>query len=471
MERGYKNPDFIPTIMRLPELKSPLISLLDKKGLKTKGLNYGSNFTEGNYRTVGSNVIEYRIESTDIRKEHFKANADGVTFVDDANPTQPGYGKNEFYVYLDSDYIGYKEIFILADNRTQLWVVSEGGKETSNGSFEYGVKLVSDTKEDYVDATLLSDGYEVMLGQTLHEQDFSERGNEVRIPFAGIGRSYLSLQRVKYSYSGTAAAMDKGGTSKGYLVDHFAGGKNQTTFLKEAELQMLKDAARFTEFQILEGKSTVAQDTQKVLLHDRNGREVLAGNGIMNCNEGPIDFPMPNGWNKAFLDALMSDIDPYITRDVNGKREAFLGMAPRASRSFQMMLRDMGVTMNNNIEGTGADKGIIDSYSFYELDGIRLVAERFDDFANRPGIPLKDGTKTNEWDCYIVPLGQTPGGRNGVELVQLRPSVRGTVAGIDKGGNVASSVDGTHENMLWQIGVISQIQPIRLFRPYKNNII
>lgn len=470
MDFGLKNPDFIPTIMRMPELKSPLISILDQKNLKTKGLNYSSNFTNGNYRTVGANCIEYRIETTDMRKEHFKANPDGVTFLDDANPTQPGLGGNGFYVYLDSDYLGFKEIFVLADNRTQLYVVGEGGKEQSNGSYEYNVKLVTKDLTEYIDTTLLNDGYEVQLGQNLHEQDFSERANEVRLGFGNVGRTYLSLQRVKYSYSGTAQAMDRtGGVEKFVAVDHFAGGKAQTTYLRMAEMQMLKDAARFTEFQILEGKGTVAVDTHKVVLHDNNGREIMAGDGIMNANDGPIDFPMPAGWNEGFVDALLSDIDPLITKGSDGNREAFLAMAPKAYLSFQRMMQRMGVTADQNIVGEGAAKGIVDTYSFYELGGIRILAERYEAFSNRPGIPLKDGSKTNDWDCYLIPLGQTMGGRNGVELVQLRPAVNGTVAGINEGGDVASSVDGTHKHMLWQIGVISQIQPVRLYRPYKNN--
>ena len=59
-----------------------------------------------------------------------------------------------------------------------------------------------------VNKNLLADGMEFQLIHTLHEQDFSERGNERY--FAGaIGRTYLTLQRIKYSYSGTAAAIDK----------------------------------------------------------------------------------------------------------------------------------------------------------------------------------------------------------------------------------------------------------------------
>ena len=42
---------------------------------------------------------------------------------------------------------------------------------------------------------------------------------------------------------------------------------------------------------------------------------------------------------------------------------------------------------------------------------------------------------------YIIPTGNTPAGQQGQTICTLRPSVKGMVAGIDKGGNIASSVD------------------------------
>lgn len=473
MEFGYSNPDFLPTIMRMPEFRSPFISILDQKGMKTKDLNYASNWNNSNYRAVGSNVIEYRIENKDMRKEHFKANPDGLTYVDEFNATQPGLNKNAFYVYLDSDYIGYQEVFVLADNDTQLWCIGEGGKEMENGSYEYLVKLVSNELNDYVNPDFMSDGAEVMLGQTLHEQELSTRANEVRLNTASIGRSFLSLQRVKYSYSGTAQAMDKAGNNKGmYQVVHVAGGMKQSLYLEQAEMQMMKDVARFTEFQILEGKSTASEkDFYKVLLRNAEGKEVLAGDGVMHANDGPIEFPMPSKWTKGFLEAFLTEVDPHITEDRNGKREIFLGQAPRAYLSFQQLMTEMGQTVNDNIEGTGAEKGIVDTYSYYELGGIRILSNRIGSFADRPGFLLKDGSKTNEWTQYAIPLGLTPGGRNGVELVTLRPMTKGTIAGINEGGDVASSVDGTHKHVLWQMGVVSQIQPILINKPYTKDIL
>ena len=73
--------------------------------------------------------------------------------------------------------------------------------------------------------------------------------------------------------------------------------------------------------------------------------------------------------------------------------------------------------------------------------------------------------------AMVFPLGLTAGGERGIQLIQLRPMSKGTVAGIDKGGNMSNDVDGTTEHALIQIGVISQIQPFKIYRPYRNNLI
>jgi hypothetical protein len=64
-----------------------------------------------------------------------------------------------------------------------------------------------------------------------------------------------------------------------------------------------------------------------------------------------------------------------------------------------------------------------------------------------------------------MPIGFNIEGKPLIELVQLRPMARGTVAGIDIGGNIASSVDGSQTHILFQNGVISAIQPFRIYKP------
>jgi hypothetical protein len=62
----------------------------------------------------------------------------------------------------------------------------------------------------------------------------------------------------------------------------------------------------------------------------------------------------------------------------------------------------------------------------------------------------------------------TDEGEKSVELIQLRPPVQGTVNGMNKGGEMATSVDGASKHLLVQSGIISRVKIQRMFRPYHS---
>ena len=476
VDMGIIEPDFIPTLMSLYPEEAPFISILDTKGFKTKGINNQTNWLNdnGRVRTVASNHVQYRIANNDMRMEHFRSNSAGVTFEDFANPTKPGLNKQPFYVYLDSNWIGGSDVFTLGDRKTQLWVDNDrGGENAAGGVFRYKVKIMSDSLDDYVDPAIMADGYECQLSQTAHRQDFSEFGNE-RYTFGGYGDAYLSLQRIKFSYSGTAAAMDKNKKIDGRWVE-FGGGKSNSAFLPYAHEQMLRFAARFADHQLLEGKGSVSQDTKKVILTDEMNREVLTGSGAMYSGDGPIEYPQSNGWTEKWLNTFMTNVSQYITMDDTGEMSAAVLLSDRSYTEFNILMTSMGVTRDSNIVGEGGKKIINNTYAGYNLAGITLYVVKSKRMSGGPGLPLNDGTMTGDYLGYMLPMGKTQSGDNGAQLIQLRPVVNGTVAGIDKGGavgtHVSSSVDGTSEHMLWQNGVIYQNQPIIIYKPYLNNLI
>ena len=59
VDMGVINPDFIPTIFSMYKKVSPLISLLDQKGYKTKDVNYGSNFLNGGYHCTVRRLLRF----------------------------------------------------------------------------------------------------------------------------------------------------------------------------------------------------------------------------------------------------------------------------------------------------------------------------------------------------------------------------------------------------------------------------
>lgn len=470
IELGIVDPDLMPTIMSLHADLAPFMALLDMRGYKTSGVNYGTNFLldNGRFRTVSSNHVQFKIEASDWRIERFRPNANGVTYEDMANPTKPGLGKLPFYIYLDSNFAGGSEVILLADGRTQLFIVDKtGGEEVSGGVFRYKVKVDGNNIDEYADPKLLADGAECQVATSKYRQDFSTGGNEKHF-FGGFGDAFLTLQRFKYSYSGTAEAMDRNKKVSGRWVSANAEYKNMS-FLSDAEDRMLKMAAKYTDFQLLEGKTTVDYTDKKVKLTDDEHQEVLSGAGVLYGGDGALEFPQNNGWTKSFIDAFLKDADSYIRPNESGNRDLFMLMHPTSYLSFQAAMRDFGITSDANIIGQGDDKMINNTYRGYSLAGINLIAVRSTALSQRPGMTMKDGTRSNEWDTICLPLGLSSTGERGIELIQLRPNVRGTVAGINKGGQISNDIDGTTEHLLVQVGVISMIQPIRIYRPWDEN--
>jgi len=457
IEAGVNNPDFVPTMMRLYKDNFMLNHILDVKKMKTDGLSMNTN--DGNYRTVSSNHIKYRIAETDFRVEKFRSNDAGVTFIDELGSTdKPGQFQSIVTVYSNTNWMGYKEIAELGDNETQIWAISDP-IEHADGIFETKIKLVTNNHNDYILPELLEDGAEFYVATNAHEQDFSERGVE-KYSFKSWGDTYLSLMRFKYSWSGTAAAMMKNKASvKGRFVEH----NGQTLFLRKAEMEMFQRASKQINFAHMFGKGTVSVDG-KIITKDLGGREVMMGDGIYNSNGGPIRIPY-NGWTKEFIEYFISEIDNYVNGDIDSHREVYLAMAPMAYMSFQHLMSEFGKTANNNVVGDGSSKGINDTYAYYEIGGIRLIAHKEPSMTRRARTVSPDGTFINDWDCVVLPLGLTDAGTNGVELVQLRPMTGGTVAGVDEGGNIASSVDGSSKHILFQNGVINQNKVFIIRKP------
>ena len=468
MDMGVSNPDFLPTIMSTFVEDAPFMALLDAKGLKTKGLNLDTSYLKdgGKYRTVSNNHVQYRIKFTDMRKEHFRTNVTGVTYADYANPTQPGLNNQPFYIFLDSNWIGGQDVILLADQKTQLWCDNaRGGEAQPGGVWRYKVKIVGTNPTEYVDPSIMQDGYECQLAMTLHQQDFSTFGNE-RYTGNGVGDAYLSLQRLKYSWSGTAAAIDKNRKVSGNWMIGADNSLANATFLSYADQEMMRWAARFLDFQLLQGKRTVNQDTKKVVLTDENNQEILAGDGVLYSGDGPIEYPQSNGWTPQFIENFWRDISEYIKPDEEGNSEFAILMPPQSFISFNQAMYTMGVTKDANIMGEGDDKIINNTYRGYDLAGIRGIAVRYNRLGFEPGVMLNDGTKTSDWRCIVVPLGKTNSGERGIEMLQLRPMVEGTVAGLDQGGNIASSVDGSSKHILMQNGVVCQNQIFTIYKPY-----
>ena len=468
---AVNNPDVLPRVWQVfADEEAPLSALLAMKGLTSKGLVDGMNTSA--YRVVKSNHVMYPIKNSDVRKPTI-VNTDLSTiggsadssFYCPAYPTTPGMNQSVVYIALDSNWARPNEVIELNDNETKVFVYDQAEPQSIGNAYVYGTKIVTNRKEDFIDTALLQEGNETGIGMTMYEHDFSETGHE-KYTYDGWGHAYMTLQRIKMSYSGTAAAM---GESADWYAFQNAKGRNVTGYIDYADKVMWKRIAAYHEYQMVFGRSTVTVDG-KTLMKDSRGRDIMAGDGLLYQGEGAYDKPM-NKWTKKFLHGLLRDVDIRAGRD--GHKEVLLAGGWELIQGFSDFMADLGfITMNNNIVGstTTAEKGIDMDYSWYQYGDVRIIPKRLRwfDSIDRPNKYLSDGTSKGSWDGFVVPMGMTESGDKGLELIQLRPPKSGTVSGIDKGGEMASSVDGTSKHVLVQSGIISRHKIYRIFRPYKS---
>lgn len=464
MRAAVNKPDLLPRVWQVfnDESSSPLSAILADKGYFTKGLREGT--WSDKFRTIGSNHVLYPIASTEKRKFRVASNANGTSYYCAAYPTQPGRGGVAFTVYFDSNWARPNEVIELDDNRTKLFCYDSQEPIEVDGVWKYEVKLWTKDIDAYVDTELLRVGAEAAAMMTGYEQDFSETGSE-SYTFDGWGHAYLSLQRVKMSFSGTAQAMS---TDKQWFSFQNSKGNKVSTYIEYAEKKMYEKAARYHEYQLIFGESTVTEEGS-VFLKNKAGREIMAGAGLLYGGDGAIDRPMTSqGWTKKYIESLLRDIDVRSGKD--GHKEAVVLCGIDSLVDFSTKMAEWGfVTQNNNVEGSGAEKGVNMSYSYYEMAGVRLIPQRYRglDDPTRPTKYTASGHPRGGWDGIIVPLGLTAQGDSNVELVQLRPPVKGTVTGMNKGGDgMSSSVDGESRHFLWQTGIIARVPIYRLFMPY-----
>ncbi len=441
---------------------SPLSAILAEKGYFTKGLREGT--WSNKFRTVASNHIMYPIASSHKRKIHFTQNDTGITYYSAAYPTTPGFKGSTFYVYLDNNWARPKEVIELSDNKTQLYIYTNEEPLEFNGIFRYEVRLNTNDSADYCDPLLLAEGQEAAVGMTQYEHDFSETGSE-KYTFDGWGHAYLTLQRVKMSYSGTAAAMKP---SRNWYAYRNAEGNKSYGYIDHAEKEMMRRAVKMHEYQILFGKSTVDADG-KVFMHDNRGREIMAGGGVLYGGDGAVERPMTTaGWTEKYLRALMQDLDLRSGRE--GEKEVVIIGGYNNIASFHDLLFKLGYkTIDNNVEGRGDEKGVNLNYQYYKFMDVKLIPMRYRWFDNeeRATKILSNGDKKGSWDAIVCPIGFTAEGDNMMELVQLRPAVSGTVNGIDSGKeDLASSVDGSSKHYLWQTGIVSRTTVQYCFMPW-----
>jgi hypothetical protein len=440
LQVALAEPEVIPQIATLFEKESTAFtSLLAKKGLTAKGLYAG--IQNENYRVVGNRKVMWPVKGIERRKGTIVAVSSTLI------ATTPGYGGEIVTVDLDTNWFSPKDVLELKDKRTLVHVSDDQlPVEIGSNVFRYQMRLVRSDKTEFIDPALLTVGSEVGFAYTMFEE-MSETAYE-KYTFDDWMGSWMTIQRMKWSISGTAAQMN--------VKKHWLSHNGELAWVTYAELQMLKRWAEAREYQNIFGKGTMT-DADEVLLRDLKGRDIVAGDGLINVGDGALRFPF-NKLTKGVLKNVMRNMQ--IFSDAEGKLEIAVIAGQEFMFQWAELMEEMGLSLfdSHMVEGEGSNKGINATYTFYEFNNVRFIPvwHKYFDNPSRPSNINTFGVDKESMRAIFVSLGQADTGNNNVELLALgnRAFRKGTIGGIDVGGDqMKSSVDGQHTHVLCETGI------------------
>lgn len=464
MKYAISSPEILPYVATLFQGdQTAFSSLLANRGLVSGSLYSEANPKSKSYKVVGNRKVMWKVKGSKLRKGRLTANEAGLFFICEAQGNlTPGKNQSVVSIFLDTNWFSPKDVLELDDLRTQVSVVDDMlPREVTAGVWEYKVKLVTNEKTDYIQPSLLAANKEVGFLYTAFEE-MSETAYE-KYTFNDWAYSYMTIQRMKWSISGTAQEMS---TSKVW-VEH-NGMKLWTDY---ADIEMLERWAIARENQLIFGKGTV-NDKDEIILKDMENRDLIIGDGLLEQGDGSFRMPY-NTLSKTVLHNVMKNMQMFSNSD--GIVEIGVLGGQDALWAFHDLMKNDLVNggAGSIVEGTGSAKGINLDVAYYQYSKVRFtpVWYRFFDDVARPQSYTINGKRPESGRMIFASLGNVKFNQPNVELLALgkRSFIRGEVNGINKGGDMANSVDGRHVHVISETGIACH-DPYgiaELYIPYK----
>ena len=443
---AVNQPEFLAHIPSMYKAETPLTSLLARRG-NLFGSNDFSKIAEKGYTRVGSREIKWSVEGVENRVLNIVKD-----YVSDAYPDEPGKNRTEFYVYTDTNWASPRDVLELADNRTLIYNHSNKlPVEVETGVFEYKFKLITTNEEDYVDPELLKPGHDASVLYNMYEE-MSETAYE-KYTFHEEARTWLTIMRLKWSISGTAEAMK---SNTPIWVTH--NGVNM--WMTHQEAQMLKRWAMYRENQILFGKRTVGDDGKPTMTLEDSQIDIWAGDGLMNQGDGVWKMPY-NNLTTNVIETVCKNM--AISSSFKGGDTAVAVLCGRSfSNNFSRIMKQEAGIDPQVVVNDKNGKGIDADYQWYKFGGIKFypLVWNFLDSPERAGRANVDeyGNRLESHRAIFISLGDLEVGKPQVELLSLgdRNFKKGSVNGINRGGDMANSVDAGHHHILSETGIANR---------------
>ena len=448
---AVNQPEFLANVASLWRKEhAPFSSLLAQRGNVLGNSVFEKVGSEKGYTRVGSREVRWNVKGMENRVGQIVRD-----FVCEAFPAEPGKYQSEVKIYLDTDWFSPRDVCELSDNKTLVYFYTDKlPEQTETGVWEYLAKIVTNTKEDFINPDLLKAD---MNNDISVMYNMFEEGSETayeKYTSNEQARNFMTIMRLKWSITGTAEAMK---SNTNIWVEH-NGVKMWTT---HAEMQMLKRWAAYRENNILFGKGTVGPDG-KVLMKLKNGVEVMAGDGLLNQGDGVWKMPYnPQAFSEKTIETVLMNMSICSSHMNQDTAVAVIG-GYGAINKFSNVMKDFAGVDPKVVETTKTGKGINADYDYYKKNGITFYPMRhawFDDI-ERAGRANVDqyGMRNESYRMIFVSLGDIDINQPQIELLALgdRQMKKGTVNGINRGGDMANSVDAMHAHVLTETSIANR---------------
>lgn len=451
------SPEILPQITTLFDKNvSAFSSLLARRNMFTGKLADPLNPKSGKYKIVGNRKVMWKVQGYPERKARIvKAT------VCTASPSAIGKFQSWIDVYTDINWFSPRDVVECADNQTQLFVAETFlPQEVEAGVFHYRMKINTNDPNASVASGLLAIGQELSISHNQFEEA-SATGYEKYTFNNEMAYTHMTIQRLKWSITGSA---DEYKPSARW-IEH----NGVKMWVDQADLELMERAARYRERQMLSGKSTVTAD-DKVLLKTSEGFDVMAGDGILNQGEGAWRLPY-NVLSVKTINSIMENISIYSSGW--GTEVAVICGRQWYNEFAELMRLQAGIDPKTVTVDGNTGKGINLDYTSYTFGGVTIIPTVVPWFdspmrATTYGI---DGTRNSSHNAIFVSLGDISMNQPAVELLALgkRSWLEGEINGINKGGDMANSIDARQKHVLWETGVaMLDINGIaELYRPIK----
>lgn len=376
---------------------SAFSSFLARRGFMKKGLS--ADLSTSDFKVVGNRKFMWLLKGYPFRKGTITE-----------NPTATGgvanLGENGTYFTLkvDADWFSPNDTLELSDRRTILQVMDELPIESGSNVWEYKVKLVHNEEGAFVPAALVAAGQEVGFSYTAFPE-MSETAYE-KNTFPEWHTNYMTIQRMKYSISGSA-------NNTVLWIEH----NGQRLWVAHQDVEMMQRWAYARENQLIFGRASIDAN-EKVHLSDMHGRKIIQGDGILAQGDASLKYQYNNLTVKT-LENVMANLQLLSTGD--GTTEVFVMGGQAFVWSFQQLMRDVFKYNPVPLFTGGKGMGVKVAFNSYEIGGVKLIIawNKAFDAAWRPTDRDIFGVNKESYRAIFVSLGDTIGGDPNVELVTL----------------------------------------------------